>query len=330
MNKSADTGTSKIKLAKFILFLAAVYNMIWGSVVSLYPDFMVFAETPTFYTSILIKCIGMIVGLYGVGYYFASINPVKYWPLIFIGLLGKILGPIGSVYYIFTGQLDKSFFITNIFNDIIWLIPFSWILLMVYKKQLYHKHTPVNNNTLYREFLGEDFHKMSPELMKFHGSRKVIRVKGSFKVVRGTSLVSNILARIADLPGNAEVTDVELVVKPSEKYEIWHRRIDDKTVVSKQWLEDGFLVERFKGMNIYLDARVENGNLEISDVYSTIIGISMPGFLTPVVYATGAESDGQIEINVDIGFKPFGRIINYFGKVKIVEQNIVEEPEVVA
>ncbi|MBM5552827.1 hypothetical protein ELE23_27675, partial [Klebsiella quasipneumoniae] len=46
------------------------------------------------------------------------------------------LGPIGSLHYIFTNQLDASFFWVNVFNDLIWILPFCWILYHVYKRNL--------------------------------------------------------------------------------------------------------------------------------------------------------------------------------------------------
>ena len=41
------------------------------------------------------QCIGMIVGVYGIGYLAASTDPVRHWPIVLVGFLGKIFGPIG-------------------------------------------------------------------------------------------------------------------------------------------------------------------------------------------------------------------------------------------
>jgi small multidrug resistance pump len=39
------------------------------------------------------QCVGMIVGVYGVGYLIAAFDPLRHWPVILVGLLGKVLGP---------------------------------------------------------------------------------------------------------------------------------------------------------------------------------------------------------------------------------------------
>lgn len=78
----------------------------------------------------------MLVGTYAIAYYFASKDPVRYWPLIMVGFIGKILGPIGSVYYILAGELTPKFLYVNLWNDLVWLIPFGWILWQVRTQKL--------------------------------------------------------------------------------------------------------------------------------------------------------------------------------------------------
>lgn len=125
---------SKFQWAKLIMLLAAVYNAAWGTVISVYPQIILFDYPSADFTLILLRCIGMLVGTYGLAYYFAYKDPERYWPLIFVGFVGKILGPIGSAYYIIKGELTVKFLYVNILNDLIWLIPFGWTLYMVWTK----------------------------------------------------------------------------------------------------------------------------------------------------------------------------------------------------
>lgn len=82
------------------------------------------------------QCVGMIVGVYGIGYMIAARNPYKHWPIIFVGLLGKVLGPIGYMNALMANRFTLKAGITNITNDLIWWIPFSVIL---WKAYYYHK-----------------------------------------------------------------------------------------------------------------------------------------------------------------------------------------------
>lgn len=75
----------------------------------------------------------MIVGVYGIGYLIAARNPLRHWPITLVGLLGKILGPIGFVGAVIDGQLPLAFGVTIITNDLIWWLPFGLILYRAFQ-----------------------------------------------------------------------------------------------------------------------------------------------------------------------------------------------------
>ena len=74
----------------------------------------------------------MIV-LFGIGYAIASTNPVQHWAIILIGLLSKSLGPIGMAWSVHQGDVSRRVLYLIPINDLMWLIPFSLILLRVYR-----------------------------------------------------------------------------------------------------------------------------------------------------------------------------------------------------
>lgn len=123
-------------IARLIMTFAAIYNILWGVLICINPKIILFDDSDSIFVLIVLQCLGMLVGVYGIAYYFASRDPARYWPLILVGLIGKILGPIGSLNYIFTNQLEPRFFWVNVFNDLIWIYPFCWILYQVYKRNL--------------------------------------------------------------------------------------------------------------------------------------------------------------------------------------------------
>ena len=112
-----------------VLLLAAVYNVIFGAWAVLFPDgaFTSLGMEPPQYP-FLWQCIGMIVGVYGIGYYAASRDPLRHWPIVLVGFLGKILGPIGFLQTAWLGDIAWSFGIIIVFNDLIWWVPFALIL----------------------------------------------------------------------------------------------------------------------------------------------------------------------------------------------------------
>jgi hypothetical protein len=115
--------------ASLALRLAAVYNVLWGAWVILFP-FAVFdalgMERPN-YPEIW-QCVGMIVGVYGVGYWIAAADPQRHYPIVLVGFLGKVLGPVGFAQALLTGSLPLGFGVLIVFNDLVWWPSFFLLL----------------------------------------------------------------------------------------------------------------------------------------------------------------------------------------------------------
>ena len=114
---------------RLILVLAGGYNLLWGALVVAFPGllFRLLDMAPPRYPS-LWQCVGMIVGVYGVGYLIAARNPWRHWPIVLVGLLGKVFGPMGFVLAAARGELPWSLGWTIVTNDLIWWAPFVMIL----------------------------------------------------------------------------------------------------------------------------------------------------------------------------------------------------------
>jgi hypothetical protein len=112
-----------------MLMAAGVYNLVWGLWVVLFPNvfFCWVGVTPPNYPE-LWQCIGMIVGVYGVGYLIAARDPVRHWPIVLVGLLGKVFGPIGMVWSVTRGSLPAIMAWACLPNDLIWWVPFALLL----------------------------------------------------------------------------------------------------------------------------------------------------------------------------------------------------------
>lgn len=112
-----------------VLWAAAVYNLAWGTAVVVWPGalFAWLGMDPPRYPEIW-QCLGMVVGVYGVGYAIAASDPNRHWPIVLVGLLGKLLGPIGFVSAAWAGRLPWSFGVVLVGNDLIWWTPFTALL----------------------------------------------------------------------------------------------------------------------------------------------------------------------------------------------------------
>lgn len=115
---------------KPVLRCAGAYNLLWGAWVVLWPQWSFalsgFAE-PLNVPGIW-QCLGMVIGVYGIAYWIAAGDPYRYWPIVLVGLLGKIFGPIGLAWSVWQGDLPPSAARLIVVNDLIWWGPFAAIL----------------------------------------------------------------------------------------------------------------------------------------------------------------------------------------------------------
>ncbi|MBL8212002.1 MAG: redoxin domain-containing protein [Bryobacterales bacterium] len=126
-----------LKLHRSVLIAAGIYNILFGAFAVLFPlaIFRWAGMAEPNYPE-LWQCIGMIVGVYGAGYLAASRDPLRHWPVVMVGFMGKLFGPIGMAQALYTGRLPLRFGAVCITNDLIWLAPFGLILWHAYQSHV--------------------------------------------------------------------------------------------------------------------------------------------------------------------------------------------------
>lgn len=118
------------------LFAAAIYNCAWGAFVVLFPSALFeWLELPLPNYLSIWQCVGMIVGVFGVGYAVAATDPFRHWPIVLVGLLGKLFGPIGFVQAAAAGEMPWSFGWTILTNDLLWWPSFGAVLWQVWRRR---------------------------------------------------------------------------------------------------------------------------------------------------------------------------------------------------
>lgn len=112
-----------------IVFIAAVYNIIWGSLVIAFPAalwHLVGAAVPD--PVALWRGLGAIIGAFGLGFLVAARNPYHHWLLIAVAAVAKSAGTVGFFWAASQGQLPWSFGWLVLFDDFAWVIPFALIV----------------------------------------------------------------------------------------------------------------------------------------------------------------------------------------------------------
>ncbi len=115
---------------------AGSYNLAWGTLTAVSPlwFFQLVGIEPPKYPEIF-ACLGMVIGLYGILYFKVAVDPESHWLIAAVGLVGKVLGPIGFVALVLDGKWPLKSSVLILSNDVVWWVPFSLYLFDVLAAQ---------------------------------------------------------------------------------------------------------------------------------------------------------------------------------------------------
>lgn len=114
---------------QLVFLCAGLYNILWGLYSSYDPQWLFrFAGMPPLNHPHIFACLAMVVGVYGLLYWEVARRPEHGFALAAVGLLGKVLGPLGLAYLIFTGLWPWKTLLLCLTNDFIWWVPFAQYL----------------------------------------------------------------------------------------------------------------------------------------------------------------------------------------------------------
>ena len=320
---ATDDRNDAAKWASCVLFAAAAYNVGWGAWVVLAPGAALgLYGLPEAGPLAYWQCVGMLVGCYGLAYGVAATDPIRFAPVVGVGLLGKLLGPLGAIHAIRVSDLPPTILWLNLGNDLIWLGPFVWVLWQVRAGRLTRAYLGWRDRsgTPYPLALGAAFDELDPDVRRFHSASVgsgPIAVRGTFDVRRGASRLGGWLTDAAGFPATSSALDVRLEIVPASDGEWWNRQFGDVAVRSWQSVRSGHLLERYGPLALYLEPRVEDGALVVVDLRATFLGIPLPPFLTPRVYARASDQNDAILVDVRVSATPLGMLVAYSGYVAI-------------
>lgn len=117
------------RLHRLVFLAAGSYNLAWGSWTVVNPGWLFrTAGMPPSPASQVFAGLGMVVGLYGILYLEVARVPEQGWVAVAIGLSGKVLGPVGLVWFVVTHGWPVGTLLLSIPNDLIWWGPFALYL----------------------------------------------------------------------------------------------------------------------------------------------------------------------------------------------------------
>ena len=119
---------------RFVLRFVAVFNVLAGlfMLVCTHETYKIIGM-PKPQISFPMQLVGILVGLFGVGYYLVAKSPLENRAVLMLGFWSKFLGSCLGTAYVLRGRLPWQFVLVFLLADVIYLPPFYIILRRLYR-----------------------------------------------------------------------------------------------------------------------------------------------------------------------------------------------------
>lgn len=126
-----------------LLLLAGTYNLGWGFFIYNFPDsFYQWVSQSGQAVPDIITWQGLGVMVFGAIYVAVAIYPTTLWYLLALGVASKLLGAAWFYWFVLDGMATRQYLFHLIMNDLVWVIPFTVILIRLFQvKQTKHHQT---------------------------------------------------------------------------------------------------------------------------------------------------------------------------------------------
>lgn len=294
------------RLHRVTFLLAGAYNLVWGAYAALRPQafFATAGLDPTPYPQVF-ACLGMVVGVYGLLYLEVARVPERGWPIAAVGLLGKVLGPLGMLWMVGTGQWPAAALWLCVTNDFLWWLPFGWYLRDAwphFRDDLQAADEPVTGEPVrdgvHAFLLGESWEALAAPLQAFHRSDERTAWSGTACVTRGRSPEARLLAATMPFPSAGDDHPLTLVIEPGPAGQVWRREFAGRAFRSHQHARaDRLLAERMRFVELLFRLAAVDGALVYEHRATRLclgpVRLPLPGWLAPRIEAREWLSDGD-------------------------------------
>jgi len=114
---------------RYVLRFVAVYNVLAGvTMLCFYHESYKAMGVAKPDLNLPIQLVGVLVALFGIGYWMVASHPVDNRNVLMLGFWSKLLGSVLGIYYVAVGKLPPIFLVVLFFADVIYLPLFYLIL----------------------------------------------------------------------------------------------------------------------------------------------------------------------------------------------------------
>jgi len=177
-------------------------------------------------------------------------------------------------------------------------------------------------NYLFANVLGDRWHTLPESVRNTHRVIDKKTLKGYAEINRGTSWITDLIARIFRFPAAAKRISVEVTKTRSAESEVWVRNFNGQqfkstlssVVAYPQQSTETLIQEQFGLLKFKLRLEVDGNGLHFPVVSGSCLGIPIPKIILPISNAREFEKDNAMHFCVELHAPlKLGLIVRYEG-----------------
>ncbi|MEM7188352.1 MAG: DUF4166 domain-containing protein [Pseudomonadota bacterium] len=171
--------------------------------------------------------------------------------------------------------------------------------------------------SLFQQALADKWQSLPAAAQNLHSVFDVESFSGRAEIVRGTSLLSRLIAAIFRFPLAGADVPVTVTKTVTQAGETWERRFADRSFRSylTPATEAGRIKERFLFLKFELDLPVENRMVEFQVRRGWAFGVPIPRFLLPRSESREFVKDGRFHFDIELSAPLAGLVVRYRGSL---------------
>jgi hypothetical protein len=170
-------------------------------------------------------------------------------------------------------------------------------------------------SSLYKRVLGEEFDSLPSVLRCFHEVSAGGKARGRLRITRGKGWLRNVLATLMRLPPQGEQVPVSLAVCVEEEAERWTRNFGPLCLVTRQWVQNGLLIEAAGPVRFGFRLTADATGMEFHFAGCWFLGVRLPSALAPRVHAEARGREACWWLSVCVEVPALGVLVRYEGEM---------------
>jgi hypothetical protein len=168
--------------------------------------------------------------------------------------------------------------------------------------------------SIYRQLLGADYQRLSPEQARFHALSGRHQFRGEAEITCGRHPLSRLVALFMGLPRRDARVTLDFDLRVENGVETWERHFGPQQMTSVLRANNGLLVERLGAMVLHSRLYVEGDCLRMQVLRARLFGLlPLPLWMMPAVQADETGRDGQIHFTIRVVWAWLGLLVAYQG-----------------